>query len=69
MSMSSTYVLMLERGDDPDMEANEKIQNPGLESLRKLSTQLEVPFEWLAFGTGGEPAWTAEPDSSPTEAA
>jgi hypothetical protein len=67
--MSSTYVLMLERGDDGTLEANEKIVNPGLESLRKLSTQLDVPFEWLAFGTGGEPPWSTKPDSSPTEAA
>jgi len=59
--MSSSYVLMVERGDDASLAGNEKIQKPSVDALAKLAVGLDVPFEWLAFGTGPEPEWDAPP--------
>lgn len=51
--LSNAYVQQLENEGD-----GASIKEPGLTSLEKLATALDVPVAWLAFGAGDEPSWS-----------
>lgn len=55
--ISNGYFTQLEN-DDPTAQ---RIQQPKLATLKKLADALDVPIEWLAFGSGPEPTWPSEP--------
>jgi transcriptional regulator with XRE-family HTH domain len=51
--LSNAYVQQLEHTGE-----GASIKEPGLTSLQQLATALDVPVEWLAFGSGDEPSWS-----------